>query len=50
MAALLQQSFPESLKILVTHNREEAERLSDRIYFLEGPPLRIVSSLECTEQ
>ena len=47
MSALLQQSFPESLKILVTHSREEAERLSDRIYFLEGPPLRVVS---CREQ
>jgi NitT/TauT family transport system ATP-binding protein len=46
MAALLQQSFPESLKILVTHNREEAEQLSDRIYFLEGPPLHVVSCLE----
>lgn len=50
MAALLQQTFPESLKILVTHNREEADRLSDRIYFLEGPPLRVLSCKERSAQ
>lgn len=50
MAALLQQTFPESLKILVTHNREEADRLSDRIYFLEGPPLRVFSCKERSAQ
>lgn len=43
MAALLKHSFSNALNILVTHNREEAERLSDIIYFLEGPPLQVVS-------
>lgn len=28
--------------LLVTHDRKEAEALSDRILFLEGPPLRVV--------
>lgn len=42
MAELLKQSFLNALNILVTHNQEEAERLSDIIYFLEGPPLRVV--------
>ncbi|WP_283608981.1 ABC transporter ATP-binding protein [Faecalispora anaeroviscerum] len=50
MASLLQQSFPESLKLLVTHNREEAERLSDQIYFLDGPPLRVISRIEKNTQ
>lgn len=43
MAALLKQSFSNALHILVTHNQEEAERLSDIIYFLEGPPLKVVN-------
>ena len=28
--------------LLVTHDRKEAEALSDRILFVEGPPLRVV--------
>lgn len=43
MAALLKQSFSNALNILVTHNQEEAERLSDIIYFLGGPPLKVIN-------
>lgn len=43
MAELLKHSYSNALNILVTHNQEEAERLSDIIYFLEGPPLQVVN-------
>lgn len=46
MMALLRACTPNSLNILVTHNRQEAERLSDVICFLAGPPLRVLSRQE----
>lgn len=46
MMALLRVCMPDSLNILVTHNRQEAERLSDVIWFLAGPPLRVLSRQE----
>lgn len=46
MMALLSDCTPNTLNILVTHNRQEAERLSDVIFFLDGPPLRVLSQQE----
>jgi len=34
---------PNRLTILVTHDKQEAERLADRVIVLEGSPLRIVA-------
>lgn len=34
---------PNRLTILVTHDRQEAERLADRVLVLEGSPLRIAA-------
>ena len=42
MEALVQEHSREALKLLVTHDREEAQFLADQILYLEGPPLRIV--------
>ncbi|MDF1495008.1 ABC transporter ATP-binding protein [Caproiciproducens sp. CPB-2] len=42
MIALLQKETAGTLKIIVTHDFEEAEKLADVIYILEGPPVRIV--------
>jgi len=36
---------PERLTILVTHDKQEAERLADRLIVLEGMPLRIVGDI-----
>ncbi|WP_101697084.1 ABC transporter ATP-binding protein [Clostridium minihomine] len=44
MMSLLKSTSADSLNILVTHNRQEAEQLSDFIYFLEGPPLCVLSA------
>ncbi len=41
MIALLQKETAGALKIIVTHDFEEAEMLADVIYILEGPPVRI---------
>ncbi|WP_444660079.1 ABC transporter ATP-binding protein [Caproiciproducens sp. R2] len=41
MIALLQKETAGALKIIVTHDFEEAEKLADVIYILEGPPVRI---------
>lgn len=41
MTALLQKETAGALKIIVTHDFEEAEKLADVIYILEGPPVRI---------
>lgn len=43
--ALFRQKTPDCLKILVTHDRNEAEQLSDEIWILEGPPLKIVHTI-----
>ena len=44
MQTLLQKHTQEALKILVTHDLEEARSLADQILYLEGPPLRVVHS------
>lgn len=41
MIALIRQSAPASLKILVTHDREEAALLADITYEFTGPPLTV---------
>ncbi|MGX8702766.1 ABC transporter ATP-binding protein [Caproiciproducens sp.] len=41
MIALVQQETAGALKIIVTHDFEEAEMLADVVYILEGPPVRI---------
>ena len=38
----MQEHSREALKLLVTHDREEAQFLADQILYLEGPPLRVV--------
>lgn len=43
--SLLQEKTPESLKLFVTHDRQEAETLADIIYELEGPPLKILHTI-----
>ena len=40
--ALIREKTPNTLKILVTHDAQEAELLADITYFLSGPPLKIV--------
>lgn len=42
METLVQEHSREALKLLVTHDREEAQCLADQILYLEGPPLRVV--------
>jgi len=37
--------YPERLTVLVTHDRQEAERLAERLIVLEGMPLRIVADI-----
>ena len=39
------QENPERLTILVTHDKQEAERLADRLVVLEGMPLRIAADI-----
>lgn len=45
IAALIQETTAEKLKILVTHDREEAERFSDVICILNGIPLKILDKI-----
>lgn len=42
LIGLIRRSSVDSLNILVTHDREEAEQMGDVIFFLDGPPLRII--------
>ena len=42
METLVQEHSRGALKLLVTHDREEAQFLADQILYLEGPPLRVV--------
>ena len=39
-AKLIWKTGTAALKILVTHDRSEAERFGDEVWFLEGPPLK----------
>ena len=43
--ALFREMTPDALKILVTHDKREAELLADVICFLSGPPLEIVHTI-----
>lgn len=43
--ALFREMTPDALKILVTHDKREAELLADVICFLNGPPLEIVHTI-----
>lgn len=45
MADLISEETDGKLSVLVTHDREEAERLSDRIYLFSGPPSRITEEI-----
>lgn len=40
--SLFREKTPDCLKILVTHDKREAELLADEIWILEGPPLEIM--------
>lgn len=42
MIDLICKYSSSSLKILVTHDRKEADRMGDVVYFLDGPPLHVV--------
>lgn len=41
MAELIDREAPDALKLLVTHDRAEADLLADTIFLLAGPPLTI---------
>lgn len=43
--ALIREKTPNALKILVTHDAAAAETLSDIIYFLSGPPVKIINTI-----
>lgn len=43
--SLLQEKTPDSLKLFVTHDRSEAEVLSDITYILGGNPLKIIDTI-----
>jgi len=45
IAALIQKTTAGKLKILVTHDREEADRFSDEICILNGIPLKILDKI-----
>lgn len=48
MDVVLDNSF-NKLVLLVTHDIYEALYLADRLYLMEGPPLRIIRSIEIPE-
>ncbi len=43
--SLLQEKTPDSLKLFVTHDRSEAEALSNITYIFEGNPLKIIDTI-----
>lgn len=43
--SLILEKTPDALKILVTHDAEEAKSLADITYVLSGPPVRIVHTI-----
>ena len=43
--ALIREKTPNALKILVTHDAQEAELLADITYVLAGPPVKIVHTI-----
>lgn len=46
MISLFQRETASALKILVTHDRKEAQALADITYVLSGPPLKIVKVIK----
>ena len=38
-------SNPDRLTILVTHNRQEAQRVADRVILMEGTPLTVIEDI-----
>lgn len=45
MIVLLEEKTADALKIIVTHDFQEAQMLADVIYVLDGPPVRIVDTI-----
>jgi ABC-type nitrate/sulfonate/bicarbonate transport system ATPase subunit len=45
IANFIEEKTKGKLKILVTHDQKEAERLSDIIYILDGIPLKIMDKI-----
>jgi NitT/TauT family transport system ATP-binding protein len=45
MIKLIKQNTEHSLKILVTHDINEAKMLADVIYILSGPPIKIIDKI-----
>ncbi len=45
MIALLEEKTADALKIIVTHDFQEAKMLADVIYVLDGPPVKIVDTI-----
>ncbi len=43
--ALIREKTPGVLKILVTHDKREAESLADITYVLSGPPVKILNTI-----
>ncbi|QEY35877.1 ATP-binding cassette domain-containing protein [Caproiciproducens galactitolivorans] len=46
MISLIKQRTNDALKILVTHDKQEAEILADITYILSGPPVKIDKKIE----
>ncbi len=46
--ALIQAELRQKLMIFITHDREEALAMSDRIHVLDGPPVRVVRTIQNT--
>lgn len=49
LAVLFEKNTPGKLTLLVTHDRTEAERLADVTLVLDGPPLRVVTTVRKKE-
>jgi len=45
MIALLEEKTADALKIIVTHDFQEAQMLADVIYVLDGPPVKIIDTI-----
>lgn len=48
--ALLAEEKSKSLLVLVTHYPEEALRLADTVYVIEGPPVQITDTIQIPEE
>ncbi|MBW7573946.1 ABC transporter ATP-binding protein [Caproiciproducens sp. AGMB10547] len=46
MIALFQKQAADALKIIVTHDFQEAQMMADVIYILDGPPVKIMDKIE----